>query len=639
MPPSKFRHQSRVEIEGKCVRTLSLLIPDRHSVIEAQHHEPRTVTATSGVLLSPEDIKLEPGLDRGWLVTNGLGSYALGSVSGARTRRSHGLLVAALEPPSGQHILVAQLIERAISPDGTGMDLRKCVLESFTLERSISTWRYRFGQVLLEKQIWMRHGTNTTFVTYTPVAGETITLELQPLCTHHEHLAQTNIETTPNVAPLPDGLELRYANNDPYFIRANTGGHTRTTTWQRDSMRQDDTLEVGEDLYGAGHFAATLALGQTFALVLSTNANTHASEWCTALESERLRNQTLQKRTRLEREPGWIQGLVIKADQFVVARGHGRTVISRYPEATDSGRDAMIALPGLTLVTGQPRRASSLLRSAAQFLDQGLIPNRFSSGDHVQPEYDTPDAGLWFVHALQEYVRLTGDESLVDELWVTLEAIMRWHIGGSQHGIGMDAVDGLLRVTTSGARIGKPVEVNALWYNALRALEAWATTRRSMHNYRDLADLVANSFGRYWNPETEYLFDVLDGPNGDDSSIRSNAVIAASLGINPLEPAWRKSVVDVASKYLLTTNGLLTYARDQTDQNANNHVQRWLLGSFVEAHLRVYRNPLLARSFFEQTARDLRDDGGSWQACDVAEILRAWKLTVSHLEMSLRARS
>ena len=610
-------------------------------MIEVQHPEPSTASVTPGVLSSPQNITLETGLDREWLVTNGLGGYTMGSMSGARTRRSYGLLVAALEPPNGQHVLVAQLFECAISPDGTSIDLRKCGLESFTLKGSIPTWRYKFGQVALEKQIWMRHGANTTFVTYTLIAGETITLELQPLCTHREHLAQTNIETTPNVVLLPDGLELRYANSDPYFIRANVGGHIKTTTWKRDSMQQDDTLEASEDLYGAGRFAATLALGQTLALVLSTNANTHASEWRTALEIERLRNQTLQKRAKFEREPGWIQGLVIKADQFVVTRGHGRTAISRYPEAIDAGRDAMIALPGLTLVTGQPRLASSLLRSTAQFLDQGLIPNRFSSGDHrhIQPEYDAPDSGLWFVHALHEYVCVTSDESLVDELWITLEAIMRWHIGGSQHGVGMDSNDGLLRVTASGARNGKPVEVNALWYKSLRALEGWATTRRSMHKYCNLADLVANSFARYWNTETEYLFDVLDGPNGDDSSIRSNAVIAASLGISPLEPAWRKSVVDIASKQLLTANGLLTFARDQATPNVSNRVQRWLLGPFVEAHLRVHHNPLFARSCFEQTARDLHNDGGSWQVCDVAEVLRAWKLTVSNLEIWGRERS
>jgi predicted glycogen debranching enzyme len=272
-------------------------------------------------------------------------------------------------------------------------------------------------------------------------------------------------------------------------------------------------------------------------------------------------------------------------------------------------------------------------------------------------------------------VRTTGNESLVDELWVTLEAIVRWHLNGTRYGIGVDPSDGLLRAGEPGVqltwmdakigdwvvtpRTGKPVEINALWYSALRTLEVWAASRKANHDYRTLADQVADSFARYWNKNTGYLFDVLDGPDGDDPSIRPNAVIAASFEHSPLENRWRKAVVDLASEKLLTPYGLRSLSPDDSryaprylgsplERDAVYHqgtVWAWLLGSFVEAHLRAYAHPRNARAFLEPIAEHLIQGGlGSvseildgdaphaprgcpWQAWSVAEILRAWKLT------------
>jgi predicted glycogen debranching enzyme len=641
------------------------------------------------VMLERDEITLEDGLNREWLVTNGIGGYGMSSLFGGRTRHYHGLLVAATEPPTGRRVLVAQMIERITWPDGSSRHLHvqewgggtvdprgDQFLESFTLEGTIPTWQYQVMDARLEKRIWMKHGHNTSFVTYTLTAGQAVTLELKPLCTHRDHHAGSKVGEAPRVDALHDGLEVRFPGAEPYFIRANQGEHFDGGDWWTNEFLRVEAergFDAIEDFYRAGRLTARLEPGQTLALVLSTEANAPATDWQAELEAERRRATTLLERTNLAAEPAWVQQLVLAADQFIVSRGEGDTVIAGYPWFGDWGRDTMIALPGLALTTRRPELARSLLRTFGRFVDRGMIPNRFPDAGET-PEYNTVDATLLYVQALREYVQATNDESLVDELWVTLEAIVRWHLTGTRYGIRVDPTDGLLRAGEPGVqltwmdakigdwvvtpRTGKPVEINALWYSALRTLQGWAASRKAAHDYRSLADRVADAFTRYWNKSTNYLYDVLDGPDGDDPSIRPNAVIAASLEPSPLEHAWCKAVVDVATEQLLTPYGLRSLAPDDTryahryigsplERDRVYHqgpVWPWLLGPFVKAHLRAYGHPMAARAFLEPMAEHIRQGGlGSiseildgdaphtprgcpWQAWSVAEVLHAWTL-------------
>jgi predicted glycogen debranching enzyme len=344
------------------------------------------------VMLEAEQIRLETGLNQEWLVTNGIGGYGMGSLFGARTRHYHGLLVAALEPPTGRHVLVAQMIERVILPNGRVEQLHvqewgsgtidprgDRILESFALEGTIPTWRYTIGDVTLEKRLWMRHGANTSFLTYTLVEGQ-VTLELQPLCTHRDHHAGTKANKAPHINALSDGLEIQFRNTEPYFIRANAGEiSTDGDWWFNEFLRVEAErgFDASEDLYRAGRFTATLKLGQTLALAISTDLNASASDWHTELEAEQFRANALIDQAKLEHEPAWVRQLVLAADQFVVARGRGHTVIAGYPWFGDWGRDTMIALPGLALATRRPELAASLLRTFGRFVDRGMIPNRF----------------------------------------------------------------------------------------------------------------------------------------------------------------------------------------------------------------------------------------------------------------------
>ncbi len=670
------------------------------------------------VHLTAQDLDLESGLNREWLITNGIGGYGMGALIGARTRHYHGLLVAALEPPSGRVVTVAQLVEAVTLEGGTlehlhtqdlhTQDLHTqewgggavdphgyTQLESFTLEGTVPTWRYDLSGAKLEKRVWMKHGHNTTFVTYTLTHGGPVVLEVGTLCTYRDHHGGTKAGEAPRVDALEDGLEVRFPNAQPYFIRSNIGERAGGGEWWYNAFLRVESergFEALEDAYRAGHLSATLKPGQTLALAFSTEPHAPSTDWALELEAERERVRHLHSDSGLEGEPSWVQQLALAADQFIVSRPlpdgtAGHTVIAGYPWFGDWGRDTMIALPGLTLAThpGRPEVAASLLRTFGKYVDRGMLPNRFpdstSDSGNEPPEYNTVDATLWYVEAVRAYVAATGDQSLVDDLWATLEDIVRWHLTGTRYGIGVDPGDGLLRAGEPGVQLtwmdarigdwvvtprsGKPVEINALWYNALRTLEHFASdsrngTRKATHDYTALAYRVADSFvARYWNKSSGYLYDVIDGPGGDDPTIRPNAVIAASLEHSPVESATRRMIVERARKTLLTPYGLRSLEPGEphyTGQYLGSPLARdgvyhqgtvwpWLIGPFVAAHLHAFGDPAEARAFLEPVAQHLLEGGlGSvseildgdapftprgcpWQAWSVAEVLRAWQLT------------
>jgi predicted glycogen debranching enzyme len=375
--------------------------------------------------------------------------------------------------------------------------------------------------------------------------------------------------------------------------------------------------------------------------------------------------------------PGWIARLVLAADQFIARRAtpeepDGLTVMAGYPWFGDWGRDTMIALPGLTLATGRPDAARSILRTFARFVDRGMLPNRFPDAGEP-PEYNTVDATLWYFEAIRAYHEATGDDGLLEDLFGVLESIVAAHRQGTRYGIRVDPADGLLasgvpgvQLTWMDARVGdwvvtprtgKAVEVNALWYNALRAMAVFATRLgRPASEYGALADRVAAGFERFWHEPGGHCHDVIDTPAGDDSTLRPNQILAVSLPESPLPPGRQRAVVDAVASRLLTSYGLRSlgpehpdyrgrYEGDQRLRDGAYHqgtVWAWLLGPFALAHYRVYRDAEAARSFLQPLADHVSDYGvGSIaevfdgdapfrpggciaQAWSVAEILRAW---------------
>ena len=635
---------------------------------------------------------------REWLVTDGTGAYACGTVAQARTRRYHGHLIVALQPPVARTLAVGAIVEGVDTAAGRqwlhsqewvggSIDPRGHeLIEEFALDGALPVWRFALaGGAYVEKRLWMPALSQSTVVTYSVVelpAGGRVRLELRPLAAWRDHHGVLVAGADPATSVEGGTLITRFAGGT-IVVRASHGAWERGGDWYRRHLLGQEWergLSAIEDLYAPATLVADLGLGETLALTLSVEGAGDAARqpdpaaWRASLDGERARQAGLLERASLDGHPWWVRRLALAADQFVVARGSGHTVIAGYPWFGDWGRDTMIALPGLTLATGRPEVAASVLRTFARHVDQGMLPNRFlDAGD--QPAYNSVDAALWYIEALRAYVAATGDEALVDELWPALEEIVRWHLFGTRHGIGVDPADGLLRAGEPGVqltwmdarvgdwvvtpRAGKAVEVNALWYNALRSLERWAATRTSRHDHGVLARRVAASFDRYWDPGAGFLADVLDGPDGNDGSLRPNQILAVALEHSPLDRTRATAVVGACLRDLRTSLGVRSlspddpeyrslYAGDARERDGAYHqgtAWPWLTGPLVAAHLRVHGDVAAARALLSPLQHHLVDAGlGSiseiadgepphvprgcpWQAWSVAEALRAWLLT------------
>jgi predicted glycogen debranching enzyme len=448
------------------------------------------------------------------------------------------------------------------------------------------------------------------------------------------------------------------------------------------SAERDRGLDHHDDHLHAATFRVTLAPGGSFTIMASAEQRPR-SNTRSALAEQRTYERVVRecRRTATPRStvpiPGWIDQLTLAADQFIVQRAtpgdpHGRSVIAGYPWFGDWGRDTMIALPGLTLATGRPEIARAILTTYARHVIQGLLPNQFDD-TRGPAEYNTVDAALWYIEAIRAYHAVTRDDATLGELFPVVEDIVAWYAKGTRYGIEMDAADGLLAAGEAGAqltwmdakvgdrvitpRAGKPVEVNALWYNALRATASFARRmRRDTRTYGAMAERTREGFARFWNSEAGGCYDVLDGPEGHDASVRPNQVFAVALPESPLTTPQQRAVVEICARKLLTSHGLRSLASDdrryigryQGDVNARDAayhqgaVWGWLLGPFALAHLKVHRDPHAARGLLEPIGCHLAAAGvGSLseifdgdppfeprgciaQAWTVAEVLRAW---------------
>jgi predicted glycogen debranching enzyme len=652
---------------------------------------------------------------REWLVTNGIGGFASGTVAGLLTRRYHGLLVAALKPPLGRTLLVAKIDETAeydgiypqsgrfyplhanrwgsglVEPDGHHH------LNRFHLEGTTPVWTYACANALLEKRIWMQPGANTTYIQYklTRATGP-LGLEAKLFANYRDYHETTIVnDWQPEIEPIPDGLRLQIDDEvgSPFYFFAPGATLTPQFDWYEDfhlKIEEDrGQNDVDEDHIYAALIRATLEPGDMLTLVASTEPSPNLDgddAYRERMEYEQaLLNRALGgieagyvKRNKPLADP--IQQLVLAADQFIVKRltpndENGRSVIAGYPWFSDWGRDTMIALSGLTLPTGRPEVAASILRTYAQYVDRGMLPNRFPDAGET-PEYNTVDASLWYFEAVRAYHEATGDDELVRDLFARLVEIIDWHQRGTRYQIGMDDSDGLLYAGEEGIqltwmdakveewvvtpRIGKPVEINALWYNALRIMADFADRFYEEGTpYATLADKVQSGFGRFWNESMGYCYDVIDGPGGKDGRLRPNQLFAISLPYSPLNAEQQRSVVDACARHLLTAHGLRSLSPDDSDyigQYVGDRRKRdgayhqgtvwsWLIGPFVAAHLRVYNDPQQARSYLYPLLHHLADHGvGSIseifdgdapflprgciaQAWSVAEMLRLWSLT------------
>jgi predicted glycogen debranching enzyme len=614
-----------------------------------------------------------------WLITNGIGGYGAGTVSGLLTRRYHGLLIAALEPPLGRTLLMSKLNEivtygeqkydlycdrwadKSIFPQGYQY------ISNFFLVGTTPVWEYKFADVILEKRIWMKQGENTTYVRYTLTRGSLpLTLSLQALVNYRDHHGDTHSNGWKmQVDLIAGGIEVAA---DPEITRLYLfSDHTQKTQvdWQPShiwyhnyalAIEKYRGLIYCEDHLLAATGTVTLSQHDSVTIVASTEPKPNLDAESTWKNQYKYEQELLSKSRRLELgklnsqsisqsiPPQWISQLVLAANQFIVDRPttvfrDGKTIIAGYPWFNDWGRDTMISLPGLTLAIGRPSIARFILRTYAEYVSQGMLPNVFPDGKK-EPDYNTVDATLWYFEAIYAYYQSTLDKSLIKELFPVLADIIINYRKGTRYNIHQDS-DGLLYAGEDGHQLtwmdakvddwvvtprrGKPVEINALWYNALIIMEHLAIELdRPQLGYTNLAQQVKEGFQKFWDDELGYCYDVIGTPQGNDDALRPNQIFAVSLpsikkAPSLLIPQQQKRIVDLVAKELLTPWGLRTLAPNHPNYQGHyggNRRQRdgayhqgtvwaWLIGHFIQAHLKVYQQPEMARQFLTPFAHAL----------------------------------
>jgi predicted glycogen debranching enzyme len=603
-------------------------------------------------------------LSREWLVTNGLGGYAMGTISGARTRRYHGLLVAATRPPAERAVLLAKLEERLVV-DGVRHDLSTNLwsggdatpaapipLVRFRLERGVPVWRFEVAGVILEKRLAMALGENVTLVEYRLMPHSApCELALEALVTNRSHHELTPAKGFAASATR-DGQAIRVrlgahgANgpNDLWLACAGDGvvvdALPADTWWERIDLPEDRArgYDGVESALHAATFRMRLDASDRVTFAASAGLPLLRPPSVLLLAEEARRQSYLESAGVARASAPWRQA-ALAADQFVVRRPlpsgrDGWSVIAGYPWFTDWSRDTLLSLDGLLLATRRHAAAKGVLETYAASLSGGLLPNRFPDRGTSVTEFNAVDAPLLFVRAVglvDAACSAAGSESPVGmdqwrrRLWPAMRSIGEAFLRGTRHGIRVDPSDALVVAGEPGValtwmdanlngrvitpRIGKPVEINALWYEAVRRIEAFARILgEDTQPWTRLADRISLSFARFWNPVEECLFDVLDGPDGNDESVRPNQVVAVGLDHVALPREQVRCVVERAARDLLVPLGLRTlspddhryrarYEGDVTRRDESYHqgpAWAWLLASFVRAWLRTGGDPATA---------------------------------------------
>lgn len=593
--------------------------------------------------------------NREWLETNGIGGFASGTIAGANTRRYHSILTAALHPPLGRFRLLSKFEEAlivggeryelsanrypgTISPDGFRF------LKEFRID-PFPVWTFEAGGIVLEKRIFMPHGRNATQCNWRVIgrAPSEIKIELRPLLSFVDYhaLRQEDSAVSRDFAGSAGFVSVQLFPEAPrLFFRHNAHTIERTGYWYRNfeyELEKERGFDFCEDLFQP--FLLRFDLHEGAWIIASTDDTAD-------LDPAKLEQDEIKRRDALVKQAGFkdpfSRQLVRAADQFIVKRGEGHTVIAGYPWFSDWGRDTMIALNGLTLATNRAEIAREILLEFSRHISEGMLPNRFpDSGGEA--EYNTVDATLWYFEAVRAYAENTGDAALVrDQLYGKLADILAWHLRGTRHSIHLDT-DGLLHAGEAGVqltwmdakigdfvvtpRVGKPVEIQALWYNALRIMADFASQyghEKDLLRFNSMADLAQLSFNAvFWNDDKRCLYDTVEN-GGRDGSVRPNQIFAVSLPYSMLDAERARLVVEKVESELLTPVGLRSlsprdpayvpkyegspFSRDSAYHQGT--VWAWLIGPFIDAYLRVFPKKVnRAREILAGFEEHLRDAG------------------------------
>ncbi len=608
----------------------------------------------------------DAAFNREWLVTNGLGGYASGTIGGVRTRRYHGLLIAAANSPAERTFLFGESSPTANYrgvryplaanewSDGSISPRGHLWLQRFYLEESIPVWRWSFADALLERRLFMVQGENTVCQHWTVVrASSAIELEIEILVdrrSHHE--LGTGNAPTPEISRVARGVQLHWAADGDQpstdlFVQCDKSVPKPTGVWWKNFHLRADA-ERGYQATDALWHAATFSLVMNPRTTSLFTASTSAQESTladTLLNAERARLALLVQANRERGDFPAVRQLFYAADQFIVKRTRrdgsaGLSIIAGYPWFADWSRDAMISLPGLLLARGRLTDAQLVLSTFADELNEGMLPNRFPDRANDALEYNAVDSPLLMIEAVRRTFALSTDRAWLATLWPGLKSIIAAYTAGARHGIGADPSDGLLRAGVAGIqltwmdakigdrvitpRIGKPIEINALWHQALQAMATLAVAMgESGDAYTTAAQKVQAHFGKFWNLQRSCCFDVIDGPDGNDGEIRPNQLFAAVQDAGPLPLGHRKAIVNLCMARLWTPQGLrtldsgsasyrATYSGGPTARDEAYHqgtVWPWLFLPMILSHFSVHKDREAISDFMGPFANHLREAG------------------------------
>lgn len=642
----------------------------------------------------------EQGAQKEWLVTNGIGGYASSTIINANTRKYHGLLIAAHKPPGWRVVLLSKLDERfssgpctynlAANQHASGFtELGFIHLQQVRIE-PFPTFTYSFGDNFLEKTVFMAHGSNTTVILYRVLNGTLPgVLKLTPMINcrgHHFITRQGQIDFTQTVAG--GAVSIKGRDDLPSLkLIYDAGSYVQDGKWYNSmayAVEEERGENPHEDLYIPGYFEISFAAGEnkTFS-VIATTADTCSGDGAELLKSERERISKVVDMTGSKDH--LTRRLACAADAFIVQRSSTskKTIIAGYPWFADWGRDAMIALPGLTLVTRRFQEARDILQTFVRHCRKGIMPNAFFDGGS-EPVFNTVDASLWFVNAVYKYLIYTADLAFVREcLYPAVKDIIHWYMAGTEYNIAMDE-DGLLnagsphiQLTWMDAKVndwvvtprhGKAVEINALWYNSLIVFNTISKLLEKESAFTALPEKIKKSFQqKFWSESSGYLNDVVSA-DGTDNSVRPNQLLAASLPYSMLTVEQMRRVVGKVWSELYVTYGIRSlspwdpayqgiYKGDRVKRDGAYHqgtAWSWLIGPFITAYRRANHYNAASREqahrFILPFRDQLRDHGVGYiseifdgdepavprgaiaQAWGVAEILRAYSEDVLEIQ-------
>ncbi len=577
-------------------------------------------------------------LSKEWLITNGIGGYASGTLSGANARRYHGMLIAASNPPTNRKVLVSKVEEsislgrdsvvelsanqypNAVHPQGYQY------LSQFE-QQPLPTFRYEINGHILEKTVFMVYGKNATVIEYKNLGKKTIPLSMSPFFVDRDYhgLFKEGRVFDFYYEKIGEILKVhsRYG-SAPLYIKQVGGKFEESRYWIKNleyEMEKYRGLDFHEDAYVVGKFNQLLAPGESCFMVMTIDAN--------ILESnpEDLKSAAIKRINNLkpkQNKDTFLADLCIAGDQVIVQRAstNSYTILAGYHWFTDWGRDTMIALRGLCISTGRQKVSQSILKTFFDTIDQGMLPNRFPDYDHDEVEYNTVDATLWLFVALYEYYQKFKDAKFVKKYMEHLSDILEHHFKGTRYNIHvtdegflwageegvqlswMDAKVGGYVVTP---REGCAVEIQALWYNALLIYQFFQKELKHscdaniLAQSKAISNKIKKNFGPYFYNDNDYLNDVVIPQKSADDAIRPNQIFVLSLPFPLLNKTQQKKVFQNVKDYLYTPYGLRSlnvenqqfkpiYAGDQWHRDTSYHqgtVWSWLIGDYWLAYLKL----------------------------------------------------